>query len=408
MRIRTKNWGFLGSVFLVCLLWNGSAWGAYPYSDDELRTKRTEALTWVDARRNGGDWVAATETADFGYTYDNALMVIAYVMGGDAGSAVPILDFLAAHQLPDGSWYDAVRQATGAGIVLARSSGNQAWAIYAICVYTDQTGDFTYLPVAHKAASWLIARQDLSDGGVTGGLNSDGTVRPWTSTEHNIDAYFALKLLYRLSRRSEHWYAMNRCKSWLLNVAWNAAEGRFNRGENDTLQALDANTLGSLFLHDIGEYAKEASAIAHLDTYWLLTERFRRGKRVRYEGFKDHVLDEEGNPGRHWQEGTEQAAVSYLRRGQGPARYYIQEVVKSDDPNFLIGHSDDDNDGDRGLLYYMTGDEATGLVEKPAPGIWMIFAINEYLGDREKIFYPVTVTPPPSGGEGKLPFKLTP
>jgi succinyl-diaminopimelate desuccinylase len=87
--------------------------------------------------------------------------------------------------------------------------------------------------MADRIANWLVSRQDPNDGGITGGLNSDGSERLWTSTEHNLDAYFALKLYSVVTSNSFYLDKANRCKGWLLNVGWNAAEKRFNTGEND-------------------------------------------------------------------------------------------------------------------------------------------------------------------------------
>jgi len=366
----------------------------------DLNLERQKGLDWVSARRNGTNWVAVNEASSTGFTYDNALAVIAYTLADDLTNARDILNALDSFQLPDGSWYDAIDQATGIAVDAARSSGNQAWVLYAICVYTDQTEDVTYLPLAENVASWLMARQDV-DGGITGGIGSDGTERTWTSTEHNIDAYFAFKLLHHITNNTQYRDVKTGCKSWLLQVAWNPTEGRFHRGENDPIFALDVNTLGALFLNDIQDNAKQDQVMTHLEeTYPVTTTRRRGNQIVNYTGFLHVVVDEYG-PGRHWQEGTAQAAVSYLRDNQPTnGLFYINEVLKSDDPNFSIQppHPDEDNDGDGGLQYYLTGDEETGLIEQPSPSLWLLFAINEYLGDWEKVFYPLGGSS--SGGTG--------
>lgn len=362
----------------------GEAW-AY-----DLVVERERAMNWVHARRNGTNWVAVGEGSDIGYTYDNALMMIAYTAARDFINARDLLNFLQAYQLADGSWYDGMQQTTGAGVALARSSGNQAWVLYAICFYTYQTGDRSYLPMAEEVASWLIARQD-TDGGITGGISASGTERTWTSTEHNLDAYFAFKLLYHLTANAPYRDARDRCKNWLLQVAWNNPEGRFNRGEDDPVKTLDANSWGSLFLDDIGDSPKQASVIAHIEASYSITTVRQHGQgEVTYTGFREKVQDETGY-GQHWQEGTVQMAVAYLRVEQPNVGVsYVEEVIKSDDPAFAIGHRDEDNDGDGGKQYFLTGSATTNLIEKPPAGLWQIFAINEYLGDRSKVFFPIS------------------
>lgn len=368
---------------------------AYAY---DLAAERQRAMDWVHARRNGTNWVAVNESSNVGYTYDNALAIIAYTMAGDFGNARTLLNFLQSRQLPDGSWYDSMNQFTGVGVNTAHSSGNQAWALYAICFYTHHTRDRAYLQMAENVASWLILRQDLSDGGITGGISAGGTERAWTSTEHNLDAYFAFKLLYYLTNTPRYRDAQNRCKNWLLQVGWNSAGGRFNRGENDSYMALDTQTLGSLFLSDIKDYAKQDAVLAHIEaTYYAVTIRQVGTHIATYTGFLDKIIDEEGT-GRHWQEGTAQMAVACLRDGRSSIGLsYVEEVIESDDSSLKMGHPDEDNDGDGGKQYYLTGTLSTGLIETPSSGLWEIFAINDYLGDRQKIFFPLS---PRKGGRG--------
>lgn len=390
-----KRYAWIGwMAFLLAA--SGTSW-AY-----DLAVERQKAMDWVHARRNGTSWVAVGETSDIGYTYDNALAIIAYTMASDFANARDLLNFLQSRQLADGSWYDSMKQTTGAGVNTARSSGNQAWALYAICFYTYHTGDRFYLPMAEHAASWLMTRQD-TDGGIKGGKNADGSERSWTSTEHNVDSYFAFQLLYALTSDGRYSGAMSGCKSWLLNVGWNSAEGRFNRGENDPFKSLDTNTLGSLFLDDIKDYAKQDSAISYVETTFRVTTTRKVGNKVTaYSGFKECVIDDLGKPCNHWQEGTEQMAVSYLRDERNSSgAFYINEVIKSDDPAASVGHRDDDNDGDGGKQYYLTG---SSIVEKPSPGLWQIFATNEYLGGRPKIFFPIPL-PGGNGGGGDLLIK---
>ncbi len=359
------------------------------FASYDLASERDKAIEWVTAQRHGFGWVAVNETSNTGYTYDNALAVIAYTGAGDTTHAKDLLNFLQAHQLTDGCWYDSMNQTTGAGVSLARSSGNQAWVVYAVCFYALRSGDNTFLPMAERASAWIIARQE-ADGGVTGGLNADGSERTWASTEHNVDSYFAFKLLDYVRPTPSYEAASEGCKNWLLQTAWNIGEGRFNRGANDPVMVLDANSLGALFLKDIQDSVRFGSVLSHIENTYSLTTTRRRGHRITtYTGFKDKVEDEYGF-GRHWQEGTEQMAVVYLRDGQAQdGTFYNEEIIKSDDPAFGVGHSDDDNDGDGGKQYYLTGTAQSGLIEQPSSGLWQIFAANETLGDRPKIFFPI-------------------
>lgn len=351
-----------------------------------LALERQKALNWVNQQRvrNGTTypWVAVTATATYGYTYDNALAIIAYTSVGDLESAKALLGFLIQYQLPDGSFYDSMFQANGAVRNATRSSGNQAWALYAIAFYTHQTSDAAYLPMADRLANWLISRQDPADGGITGGLNTNGSERLWTSTEHNLDAYFALKLYSVVANNSFYLDKANRCKDWLLNVGWNAAEQRFNTGENDPSKFLDAQSLGTIFMNDIGDLTKRSTLLKYANRNFKTRKIFQVGsKRQTYWGYEYGSKD-----GSLWWEGTEQMAMAYGRAGSSASELnYINYILNSDNPT-LPGS---DNDGDGGFQYAMApGTNQLGTLEQPSPGLWLIFAINDYLKDRPTVFYP--------------------
>ena len=352
----------------------------------DLASEREKAADWVSGLRvRDGvtyDWVAVTDTATYGYTYDNALAIIAYTSLGDLESARDLLGFLSQYQLPDGSFYDSMFQANGQRRNASRSSGNQAWAFYAIAFYTHQTGDTRYLSMADRVADWLVIRQDPSDGGMTGGLNANGSERHWTSTEHNVDAYFAFKLYSVVRNDSYYLDIANRCKDWLLNVGWNAAERRFNTGENDPSKFVDAQSLGSIFLNDIGDFEKQKAVLKYTQRNFRTKKKFSQGKdRQGYSGFSYEAKD-----GSFWWEGTVQMAIASGR--VGATRHeskYINQILMSDDPSKLGS----DNDGDGGFQYALEGGKhQLGTIEQPSPGLWLILAINDYLEDKPTVFYP--------------------
>jgi len=352
----------------------------------DLALERQKALNWVSLQRvrNGVtyDWVAVNDTATYGYTYDNALAIIAYTAVGKLDDARALLNFLSRYQLSDGSFYDSMFQATGTVRNATRSSGNQAWALYAVAFYTHQTGDSVYLPMADRIASWLIARQDPADGGITGGLNSNGSERLWTSTEHNLDIYFALKLYGVVTNNAYYLDKANRCKDWLLNVGWNSAENRFNTGENDPSKFLDPQSIGVIFMNDIGDLTKRNALLKYADRNFGTRKSFGSGSvRQSYSGYEYGSKD-----GSLWWEGTEQMAIAYGRSGSGSKELnLVNHILASDDPTRLGS----DNDGDGGLQYSMvSGTNQLGTVEQPSPGLWLIFAINDYLKDQPTLFYP--------------------
>ncbi|MFH1857932.1 MAG: hypothetical protein ABH845_03395, partial [Candidatus Omnitrophota bacterium] len=286
-----------------------------------------------------------------------------------------LLGFLTGHQLADGSFYDAMYQATGSPASTARSSGNQAWALYAMAFYIHQTGDTRYIPMANRLANWLMARQDPADGGITGGINPNGSVRTWTSTEHNIDAYFAFKLYRVVTDNPVHLNTAHQCRDWLLNVAWNDAEQRFNTGENDPSRYLDPQTLGVLFMNDIGDFAKRDSLLTYIEQNFATEKTFTNGSVTQtYYGFEYAWQDAS-----FWWEGVEQTAVAYGHAGNNTKKEdYMLQLIRSDE----IGRLGSDNDGDGGFQYALeAGTQGLSTEEQPSPGLWLIFAINGYMKD---------------------------
>jgi hypothetical protein len=369
---------------------------AYDYS-----LAREKALNWVDSLRNIDeqryDWIAVTEGTNYGYTYDNALGIIAYCSAGKFLEAKDIIDFLVQHQLSDGSWYDRMYQKDGtADPWTARHSGNQAWALYSISFYMSITGDKSYLPAAEKVAAWLIERQDPQDGGIRGGLDSLGGELTWKSTEHNIDAYFAFKALAEISENSLYQQVSEDCKNWLLDEAWNYTEGRFNAGENDSDKYLDVQSLGAVFFHDLGDTQRENDCLNNTLSEYVNNITFSLGQnKTTYSGFEYKSKD-----GSLWQEGSAQMALAFKRAQETEyAATYIEEVLKSDDSSF-IGI---DNNDDSGFAYALAGGELNLTTQQqPSVGLWLILAINEYLEDAPLLFSFATAPPPPPTEKNKL------
>jgi len=380
-----------------------------------LGNEKRSMFDWINLLRKrevgGPGWIVVNDKPDtyHGYVYDNALAIIAYTMEGlrygdpeEYAKARDILSFFLRYQRSDGSFNDMmyINGETDPG--LRRHSGNQAWVLYAINFYMYKTGDLgpnnAYFHMATEIAEWLMDRQD-SDGGIKGGLEANGNAIPWTSTEHNIDSYFAFRLFYYLSQsleisnfpfdefNEEYLATMNGCKNWLLSEGWNSYQGRFNTGENDYTEYLDPQTWGSLFLHDIGEFEMQENLILEYakPTFAVTTSRGSGDDVEEYSGFKEHVN------GNHWLEGTMQMSVALLRMGEWTeARSYIYEVVKSDDPDHASGDPNDDNDGDGGAQYYMTGNI---IGEQAGTVLWEIFAINEHFDAWNIVFFPVGYSP---------------
>ena len=301
--------------------------------------------------------------------YDNALAVISLSMVEEFSAAERIIDGASRVLSPDGdlwfmynthdSWPN-VHDHHGAIV----RSGASAWLGYAITYYLttrlvhapdlfDRDGQAVeYLGIARSIADRILSRQvtDRSDprhGFITGGegryeyrRNGEsqaieevflpGTIQ-WASVEHNIDIYFFLRDLARLTRAKKYESAARLVRQAILNKAWNAKIGQLNRGQRlagaDPAKALDCASWGAMFLEAIDEKRKAKIALEQVSRYFV-----RSGNAEGFKPYVDLLLYEEreinalffpDDPDKNWNdlpmiwpEGTLGVAMAYLKLGQ--------------------------------------------------------------------------------------------
>jgi hypothetical protein len=208
-------------------------------------------------------------------TYDSALVVLVLMRRGARDEAGAILEGLLSLQRPDGSLpFSFVLPRPDDKVPYVRS-GAVAWVGYAAAEYldADRAGPARSeaLALARGAAAYVMGRQvasagDPRDGLVRGGsgvyryeLDAAGAVHehlepadiPWTSVEHNIDSFFFLRALARVSGEAAYADAAARIARG-LGRAWNGAHGQLVRGVAtegpDDVLALDCAAWGSVFL----------------------------------------------------------------------------------------------------------------------------------------------------------------
>jgi hypothetical protein len=180
-------------------------------------------------------------------------------------------------------------------------SGATAWVLYALSFYAANITDPSRTWIA--AYIDLVATQLLSYQLPAGG-NYPGTVTPinplqagalcggvglynppyyttftnttitWCSTEHNIDAYFALTLAGTVRGNASYTAAAATIGSALAYTFWNYAAQMFYQGIDstgpDSGDALDCHTLGSLFLRYWGDATKAGQAYAGIAAYAVI------------------------------------------------------------------------------------------------------------------------------------------
>lgn len=264
--------------------------------------------------------------------YENAISAIALVINGDVEHAGRILDGLAGMVLSRPPPRSRVAARRGADVWAWMSfqerfpqaevvregfirTGSSSWAGYAMTFYIraallkdphalEDKQIRLYLTVAQRLATGLLSRQvsrpgDPRDGLVTGGwgtisYDDAGGDRPtprretgdldWCGVTHNIDAYFFLRDLGRLTGDANYTQAAQRIRDALLGL-YHKRHGQLIRGISaagrDEAQAVDAAYLGSLFLIAVGQGDWASASLAATKNYQTPSGGYRPEKGTR-------------------------------------------------------------------------------------------------------------------------------
>lgn len=185
---------------------------------------------------------------DIGFTYDNALSLLALLAAKDVGRARALGDAMIYAQLHDPEYDDyRLRQAyhvdearQPGGVVNIGSDfgltgtavGDMSWAGIALAQLANRTGERSYRDAATRIAEWIVdsAYSDSGLGGFTFGETAG--LEDHKSTEHNIDVYGFFTLLAQLSRRPV-WNERARHAWDFVTKLWNAEDGFFWTGSDD-------------------------------------------------------------------------------------------------------------------------------------------------------------------------------
>jgi hypothetical protein len=221
--------------------------------------------------------------------YDSALVVLALLRAGDRHRAGRILAGLAALQTVDGGLPFSFGLPGPDPSRPYERSGAIAWVGYAAVEYLDAAAGGEArdeaLALAHKAAGYLLHRQidragDPRDGLVLGGVGTiyyvtaGDDVREgyepgelsWASVEHNVDTFFFLRSLARITGARVYADAADRIARALRSRGWSASHGQLVQGFGaqgaDEALALDCASWGSVFLGVVGEGERADTALA--------------------------------------------------------------------------------------------------------------------------------------------------
>ncbi|MFO8063550.1 MAG: hypothetical protein ACQETQ_13395 [Spirochaetota bacterium] len=304
------------------------------------------------------------------YTYDAAVAAIAFSAAGEFSRAEDILIALRRLSDEDGRLWFAYNtnnawpnDEDSEGAIVR--TGTVAWAGYAATFYLRMTEDEPVRAgdrrtrrrireLAERAAGYVTARQvdsrqDPRYGLATGGFGStaidvadsgeieerhDPVRIEWASAEHNIDAYFLLRDLHRLSG-NEAFSASAKAVAQGLESLWDDDARQLIRGvaadgTRDEVLPLDTGSWGSMFFLARGERERAELMLEAVDTRFAV-ERSHGTGYIPYEegtlytqGAIDDAYVSSGSNARPeddpvWIEGTLGVAVARAKAGDRAA-----------------------------------------------------------------------------------------
>ncbi len=318
------------------------------------------------------------------FVYDGAVAAIALTMSGRHHDAQRVLFALARQVREDGSvWFGLNTQnawpteADSDGAVVR--SGASAWVGYAATFYLRArlAADPDFEADGHAArrirslavviADHLLGLQvsdsaDRRHGLVTGGSGTysysvddsgevvaafDRSPVGWSSTEHNIDAFFLFRDLAALTGDDRYSRAADLVRTGLLAL-WSEADGQLYQGVKvdgrvDTVLPLDTASWGSLFLGSAGERMLSDRAIESAKS------RFRLGDVNHYRPYADEPVYESaavsnvvfGDPQTRWND----IDIAWIEGSQGVASALVQAGLHREAADTMLAALDYEVDG---------------------------------------------------------------
>lgn len=440
---------------LIKLTFAAASLNAFAATPSQIDTAVANAYGWLDGQYSGGcvqsiknDYndqytiengvyklVVPRAPDDRGYTYDQALAVIAYLQDRRPGNrqhsatkALAILSRLKAVQNAEGSWYTAytcsTSNANGAVAEPFTDVGPTAWVGLAALAYKARNpGDTTFDDMIVAIARYVSSNQWKTQWGGDGAVNfASNRLQSVASTEHNLDLYAFLKgiransaLYARANASLAGDYSIDSTLGnihiFLTNNVWNAAELHFNGGRNDGKFPTDMLTFGAASMGDdfnnayysLVRWAVETSPspFEYNGVVDFVHSRERANQGTYFNAWYDYFSASSGVNGDFiivndklqdaWYEGNGQMVVAlkmvkafYASLGwstwaiQGKIDLYLDNLVAR-------------QQGDGGLSYSDRGSSSTYFRMKTASAVsattWLIFAARGF-----NCFYPFVRT----------------
>jgi hypothetical protein len=256
------------------------------------------------------------------YTYDQALALQSALVMGDLATAATLAGGLQSMQTSggpqDGGFISVAAQANPAAGSPDYLTGNNSVATYALLSYLRHAPESQQPAIARsaqKAVDWLLDQQVNSgpmNGLLTGGWQSS-TKLTWASTEHNLDAWQALSLAADELACSRCASAAAALQNAILALLWDPVENRFAQGLRpeglDTVEPLDVNSWGAIFLDAVGRPDLAAHALGRTPAFGVADQGINGFLAFRTQPSVPHPLPVV------WTEGSFGVALAQARNG---------------------------------------------------------------------------------------------
>ncbi len=283
---------------------------------------------------------AALDLGDTGFTYDNAVALIAFLLRGhakDIERATVLGNSLVYGQQHDPAFVDGrLRDAyhvhpyvvsngqTNVNPSFAGSmTGNIAWAGLALGHLYSHTKQKQYLDGAVRLGTWI--QQNVYDsrgaGGYKGGFAADQSPLLWKAMEHNIDVYAFFTMLASLTH-SKIWSVGARHAQLFVQAMWNSTGKHFWTGTTTDGVTINRNP--------IPEDVQAWSYLAMRDALPAVSIDWTKMRLAATDGSFSGVSFSNTDTSGVWFEGTAHlAAALLLRNAQGDsatATTYLQSI----------------------------------------------------------------------------------
>ncbi len=217
-----------------------------------------------------------TRLLNWSWTYDSAMTAIAMTAFGSPSVAQELLDQMTALQHTDGSIEIAFNVADGTTESQFRT-GTIASVGLAGAFWDISQNSSRYRAMEQRAASYLLSLQG------TNGLIRGGPDVAWYSTQHNLLAYaFLVTLGNELTAANQrttaatYYTAANKIATAIdanLIVHPSSTSAYFIEGLGDSVQSVDADALGVLYLVSRGETTTAQQVLNYTQSAFAVSGR---------------------------------------------------------------------------------------------------------------------------------------